>query len=45
MIFAKKKEEYFTRLLKKLSEQEIKDIIKGLEILNRALAEDEHHIK
>ena len=43
--FRQKKEEYFTRLLKKLSEQEIKDIIKGLEILNRALAEDEHHIK
>jgi len=39
--FRRKKEEYFTQLLKKLSEQEIKDIIKGLEILNRALAEEE----
>ncbi len=39
--FRRKKEEYFTRLLKKLSEEEIKDIIKGLEILNRALAEEE----
>jgi DNA-binding MarR family transcriptional regulator len=41
--FRQKKEEYFTQLLKKLSEQEIKDIIKGLEILNRALANDECH--
>jgi DNA-binding MarR family transcriptional regulator len=39
--FRKKKEEYLTQLLKKLSEQEIRDIIKGLEILNRALAEEE----
>jgi len=39
--FRRKKEEYFTQLLKKLSEQEIRDIIKGLEILNRALAEEE----
>jgi len=39
--FRRKREEYFTRLLKKLSEEEIKDIIKGLEILNRALAEEE----
>jgi len=43
--FRQKKEECFTRLLKKLSEQEIKDIIKGLEILNRTLANDEHHIQ
>jgi len=39
--FRRKREEYFTRLLKKLSEEEIKDIIKGLEILNRVLAEEE----
>ena len=39
--FRRKKEEYFTQLLKNLSEQEIKDLIKGLEILNRALAEEE----
>jgi len=39
--FRRKREEYFTRLLKKLSEEEIKDIIKGLGILNRALAEEE----
>ena len=39
--FRQKREEYFTRLLKKLSEQETKDIIKGLEILNRVLDEIE----
>jgi len=39
--FRQKREEYFTQLLKKLSEQEIKDIIKGLEILNRVLDEEE----
>ena len=39
--FRKKKEEYLTQLLKKLSEQEIEDIIKGLEILNRVIAEEE----
>jgi len=39
--FRRKREEYFTRLLKKLSEEEIKDIIKGLEILNRALTNEE----
>jgi len=39
--FRQKKEEYFTQLLKNLSEQEIKDIIKGLEILNHALADEE----
>jgi len=39
--FRRKKEKYFTQLLKNLSEQEIKDIIKGLEILNHALAEEE----
>jgi len=39
--FHRKKEKYFTLLLKKLSEEEIKDIIKGLEILNRVLAEEE----
>jgi DNA-binding MarR family transcriptional regulator len=43
--FHKKKEKYFTQLLKKLSEQEIKDIIKGLEILNRVLAEEEQRKK
>jgi DNA-binding MarR family transcriptional regulator len=41
--FRRKREEYFTQLLKSLSEQEIKDIIKGLEILNRVLVNDEHH--
>ena len=39
--FRQKKEEYFAHLLNKLSEQDIKDIIKGLEILNHALAIDE----
>ncbi len=39
--FRKKREEFFTQLLKSLSEQEIKDIIKGLEILNHALAKEE----
>jgi len=39
--FRQKREEYFTQLLKNLSEQEIKDIIKGLEILNRALTKEE----
>ena len=39
--FHQKREEYFTQLLKNLSEQEIKDIIKGLEILNRALTKEE----
>jgi len=43
--FRQKKEEYFTQMLKKLSEQETKDIIKGLEILNLALANDEHQIQ
>ncbi len=43
--FRQKKEEYFTQQLKSLSEQEIKDIIKGLEILNRVLANDEHHMQ
>jgi len=43
--FRRKKEEYFTQLLKRLSEQEIKDIIKGLEILNHALANGEHEIE
>lgn len=43
--FRRKREEYFTRLLKNLSEQEIKDIIKGLEILNRVLVNDEHHMQ
>jgi len=35
--FHRKREEYFAHLLKELSEQEISDIIKGLEILNRAV--------
>lgn len=43
--FRQKKEKYFTQLLKKLSEQEIKDIIKGLEILNRVLANNELRIQ
>jgi len=43
--FRRKKEEYFGQLLNRLSEQEIKDIIKGLEILNRVLTNDEHHIQ
>ncbi len=33
--FHRKREKYFAGLLKMLSEQEINDIIKGLEILNR----------
>jgi DNA-binding MarR family transcriptional regulator len=39
--FRQKREEYFTQLLKNLSEQEIKDIIKSLKILNRALNKEE----
>ena len=35
--FHRKKEEYFAHLLKELSEQEINDIVKGLEILNRVV--------
>jgi DNA-binding MarR family transcriptional regulator len=38
--FHQKREEYFTQLLKNLSDKEIKDIIKGLQILNHALAEE-----
>jgi len=41
--FRQKKEEYFCQLLKRLSDEEIKDIIKGLEILNRVLTNDEYH--
>jgi len=37
--FHRKREEYFAHLLKKLSEQEINDIIKGLEILNRVVCD------
>ncbi len=37
--FHRKREEYFSHLLKELSEQEIKDIIKGLEILNRVVCD------
>jgi len=37
--FHRKRGEYFTHLLKELSEQEIKDIIKGLEILNRVVCD------
>ena len=33
--FHQKKEKYFAQLLKKLTEKEIKEVIKGLEILNR----------
>jgi DNA-binding MarR family transcriptional regulator len=42
--FHKRKEEHFSNLLKRLSEQEIKDIIKGLETLNSVLSNGEHHI-
>ena len=38
--FRQKKEEFFTQLLKRLSDQEIKDIIKGLEILNRVVTNE-----
>jgi DNA-binding MarR family transcriptional regulator len=41
--FHRKGEEYFAHLLKKPSEQEINDIIKGLEILNRVVTNDEYH--
>jgi len=37
--FHRKRGEYFTHLLKELSDQEIKDIIKGLEILNRVVCD------
>ncbi len=37
--FHRKREEYFVHLLKKLSEQEMDDIIKGLEILNRVVCD------
>lgn len=37
--FHRKRKEYFAHLLKKLSEQEINDIIKGLEILNRVVCD------
>ena len=37
--FHRKREEYFAHLLKELSEQEINDIIKGLEILNRVVCD------
>jgi DNA-binding MarR family transcriptional regulator len=42
--FHKRAEEHFSNLLKRLSEQEIKDIIKGLETLNSVLSNDEHYI-
>lgn len=42
--FHRKREEYFAHLLKELSEQEINDIIKGLEILNRVVC-DKKNIK
>jgi DNA-binding MarR family transcriptional regulator len=42
--FHKRTEEHFSNLLKRLSEQEIKDIIKGLETLNSILSNGEHHI-
>lgn len=38
--FRQKKEEFFTQLLKRLSDQEIKDIIKGLEILYRVVTNE-----
>ncbi len=41
--FHERKEEHFSNLLKRLSEQEIKDIIKGLETLNSVLSNGEHH--
>ena len=37
--FHRKREEYFAHLLKELTEQEINDIIKGLEILNRVVCD------
>jgi len=37
--FHRKRGKYFAHLLKKLSEQEINDIIKGLEILNRVVCD------
>jgi len=37
--FHRKREEYFAHLLKELSKQEINDIIKGLEILNRVVCD------
>ena len=37
--FHQKREKYFTHLLKKLSKQEINDIIKGLKILNRVFCD------
>ncbi|MEA1939695.1 MAG: MarR family transcriptional regulator [Candidatus Caldatribacteriota bacterium] len=37
--FHRKREEYFAHLLKKLSKQEINDIIKGLKILNRVFCD------
>jgi len=38
--FRQKKEEFFTQLLKRLSDQEIKDIIKDLEILYRVVTNE-----
>ncbi|MEA2021209.1 MAG: MarR family transcriptional regulator [Candidatus Caldatribacteriota bacterium] len=40
--FHRKREEYFAHLLKKLSEQEINDIIKGLKILNRVFCDKKY---
>jgi len=42
--FHRKKEEYFAQLLKKLSEKEINDIIKGLEILNRVFCNEKNTV-
>jgi DNA-binding MarR family transcriptional regulator len=42
--FHKREEEHFSNLLKRLSEQEIKDIIKGLETLDSVLSNGEHKI-
>jgi DNA-binding MarR family transcriptional regulator len=42
--FHKREKEHFSNLLKRLSEQEIKDIIKGLENLNSVLSNSEHKI-
>jgi len=40
--FHRKRDEYFAHLLKKLSVQEISDIIKGLKILNRVVCDKEN---
>ena len=37
--FHRKREKHFAKLLEKLSEEEISDIIKAFQILNRVLSE------